>query len=191
MLTSLLTLILQAVFGFFTIVLLGRFFMQWARVSFRNQVGQFVVALTDWIVVPTRRIVPGLFGFDMASLSLAWLAQTLLVTAELALRGVSPGAGVGAAVAAVVVVGLFETLRTLVYLVFGIVIVAAVLTWVSPHAPVAPLFNALTRPFLRPLQRFIPPVANIDLSPLVLLLILQVVLMLLAHLRAAVLGLAA
>jgi YggT family protein len=54
---------------------------------------------------------------------------------------------------------------------------------VNPHAPLAPLFNSLSRPFLRPFQRLIPPIANVDLSPLVLLLVLQISLMLLAWLR--------
>lgn len=188
MLTNLLILILEAVFGFFTLILLGRFFMQWTRVSFRNQIGHFVIALTDWIVVPARRFIPGMLGLDMASLTLAWFAQTVLLALELALRGFSLGGEVGAAIVAVLGVGLVETLRTLVYLVFGVVIVAAILSWVSPHAPVAPLFNALSRPFLRPIQRVVPPIANIDLSPLVLLLILQVLLMVLAYLRAGIFG---
>ncbi len=188
MLTSLISLILEAVFGFFTLVLLGRFYMQWARISFRNQIGQFVVALTDWVVLPARRLIPGLLGLDMATLAIAWLTQSLLVAIEFLLRVGASDRGVGAAVLVILVVGLFETLRTLVYLVFGIVIVSAVLSWVSPYSPVAPVVNAMSRPFLRPLQRVLPTVANIDLSPLVLLLILQIVLMLLAHLRAGVLG---
>ena len=59
------------------------------------------------------------------------------------------------------------------------------MSWVNPHAPLAPLFNSLSRPLLRPLQRIMPTVANIDLSPLVLLLLLQIVLMILATARAS------
>lgn len=187
MLTSVVSLILGAVFGFFTFVLLARFYMQWARVSFRNQVGQFVVALTDWIVVPTRRVIPGLFGLDFATLCVAWLAQVLLLMVELGIRGASFYSNTGALIVTILVVGLIETLRTMVYLLFGIVIAAALLSWVSPYSPAAPILNAMTRPFLRPLQRVMPTVANIDLSPLVLLLILQIVLLLLASLRASML----
>jgi YggT family protein len=59
-----------------------------------------------------------------------------------------------------------------------------VLSWVNPYSPVAPIVDAMTRPFLRPLRRFVPPLANVDLSPLVLLILLQVLLIPLAHLRA-------
>jgi YggT family protein len=185
MLTNLLLLILEAVAGFFTLALLGRFYMQWSRVSFRNQIGQFLVALTDWIVIPVRRVVPGLFGLDLASVVLAWLAQTLLLAAELWLRGAAIlGAG---ALPALLVLGLFEVARVMIYLLIGVVIIAAILSWVNPYSPVAPLFHSLSRPFLRPVQRIVPPIANIDLSPLVALLVFQIALMLLASLRASIL----
>jgi YggT family protein len=59
------------------------------------------------------------------------------------------------------------------------VFIQALLSWVNPEAPVMPVFNAVTRPFLRPLRRIVPPVGHVDLTPLVLLLILWVLLMLL------------
>ncbi|MBS0554023.1 MAG: YggT family protein, partial [Proteobacteria bacterium] len=68
MLSNILLLVLDTAGGFLTLMLLARFFMQWQRVSFRNQIGQFVVSATDWVVRPLRRFVPGLFGLDLASL---------------------------------------------------------------------------------------------------------------------------
>ena len=68
-------------------------------------------------------------------------------------------------------------------------IVQAVLSWVNPYSPVAPVFDALTRPFLRPIRRFVPPLGNVDLSPLVLIVALQVLLIPLAHLRGLAAGL--
>jgi YggT family protein len=180
---NLFLLIVGAVLGFFSVLLLVRVLMQWARASFRNQIGHFVTALTDWAVVPLRRVVPGWFGLDLASLLLALAAETLLVLAELTVRGYGFGAGAGAFLA-ILGLGGVETLRLAVYVVIGVVLIAAVMSWVNPHSAYAPLFDALARPFLAPLRRFIPPIANIDLSPLVLLLLLQVVLMLLASARA-------
>ncbi|HRP74787.1 MAG TPA: YggT family protein, partial [Rhodocyclaceae bacterium] len=80
-------------------------------------------------------------------------------------------------------IGLVELARMAIYLIFAVVLVSAVLSWVSPHAPAAPLFHALAEPFLRPFRRVVPMIANIDLSPLVLLLLLQVILVILAGLR--------
>lgn len=80
-------------------------------------------------------------------------------------------------------VGLIELLRMMIYLVFAVVLGSAVLSWVSPHAPLAPLLHSIAAPFLRPFRRVIPSIANVDLSPLVLLLVLQIVLMVLAGAR--------
>jgi len=183
MLGNVLLLVLNAAFGFVTLMLLARFFMQWQRVSFRNQIGQFVVATTDWMVRPLRRVVPGLFGLDMASLLPAWILQTLFVFIELTLRGVPLGGGPGGILLGLWGLGLLELVRLAIYLVFAVVLVSAVLSWVSPHAPAASLFHGLAAPFLRPFRRLIPLVANVDLSPLVLLLVLQIVLIVLGGLR--------
>ncbi|MBM3391344.1 MAG: YggT family protein [Betaproteobacteria bacterium] len=183
MLTNLLLLILEAVSGFFVILLLMRFTMQWLRVSFRNQLGRFVVAVTDWIVQPARRLIPGVFGLDLPSLLAALLLHSAYLTIAFWLKHFSFGAHAGIAIPVILAIALLELVRFSAYLLFGIVIVSAVLSWVNPHAPLAPLFNSLSRPFLRPFQRLVPPIANVDLSPLMLLLVLQVFLMLLAWLR--------
>jgi YggT family protein len=69
------------------------------------------------------------------------------------------------------------------------VLVGVMLSWLNPYSPVAPIFNAMTRPFLAPIRRFVPPIASFDLSPLVLLVLLQVLLIALAHLRGLAAGL--
>jgi len=68
MLASLLLTVIETLGSLLTGVLLARFIMQWQRVSFRNPIGQFVVATTDWLVLPLRRFIPGLGGLDLASL---------------------------------------------------------------------------------------------------------------------------
>lgn len=183
MLASVLLLILNTAAGFLTLMLLARFFMQWQRVSFRNQIGHFVVATTDWLVRPLRRVIPGLMGWDLASLLPAWVVQTLMVFIELSLLGAPFGASPAALLLGIWGLGLIELLRMAIYLIFAVVLVSAVLSWVNPHAPAAAVFHNLAAPFLRPFRRFVPPIANVDLSPLVLLLVLQIVLMLIAGLR--------
>ncbi|WP_341647040.1 YggT family protein [Thauera sp. SDU_THAU2] len=183
MLANILLLVLDVAGGFLTLMLLARFYMQWQRISFRNQIGQFVVSTTDWLVRPLRRFVPGLFGLDMASLLPAWVVQVLLVAIELSLRGAVFSGNVGSVLVGLWGVGLIELIRMMVYLLFAVVLGSAVLSWVSPHAPLAPLLHALAEPFLRPFRRIVPTIANIDLSPLVLLLVLQIVLMLLGGMR--------
>lgn len=188
MLGQIVFLLINFVFGAFTLLLLARFFMQWQRVPFRNQLGQFVLKTTDWIVLPLRRVVPGLWGLDMASLLPAWLAQVAFVAIELALRGV-PFGGAGGVALGLAGMGLIELARMAVYLVFALIMVSAVLSWVAPHAPAAPVVRHLADPFLRPFRRVIPPIAGVDLSPLVLLLLLQILLVVLAGLRGSFLPL--
>lgn len=184
MLGSILLLLLNFAFGFITLLLLARFFMQWQRVSFRNQIGQFVVTTTDWIVRPLRRAVPGLFGLDLASLLPAWAFQTAYAFIELSLRGATLDGGPLGVLLGLWGLGLVGIARMAIYLIFAVVLVSAVLSWFSPHAPAAPLFRGLAEPFLRPFRRIVPMIANIDLSPLVLLLLLQILLIILGGFRA-------
>jgi YggT family protein len=80
-----------------------------------------------------------------------------------------------------------EVAKISLYLVMGAVIVSAVFSWVNPFAPLAEVFNTLTRPLLRPFRRLIPPIGGVDLSPLALLLVLQIALFIVASLRHSVL----
>lgn len=195
MINQILMLILEAFFGFFVVLLLLRFHMQWLRVSFRNPLGRFVLTLTDRIVVPTRRILPSAFGLDLSSLLLALLLQAAYLSLTCWLIGYSFGARFdgGPAVAALAILGiaLMELLRYSIYMLIAVIAFMVILSWVNPYAPLAPLVNGLARPFLRPFQRMIPPIAQIDLSPLFLLLTLQIMLMLLAYLSSLLVPLVA
>ena len=171
--------LVEAVFGFFVFMLLTRFHFQWLRVPFRNQIGEFVLATTAWLVVPVRRVLPGLAGLDLPTLVLAWLVHGLSLWIQAAIIGAEPGALALAAAAAV------DLLRYSLYILVFALIVQFVLSWVNPYAPLAPVFDAAVRPFLRPIRRFIPPIANIDLSPAVLFIALQVLLIPVNVLRGA------
>ena len=93
--------LVDAVASFFVFMLLARFHFQWLRVPFHNQVGQFVLATTSWVVMPVRRVIPGLAGLDLATLLVAWLLQGLGLWAQAAILGAEPGLGTVAAIAAV------------------------------------------------------------------------------------------
>ncbi|MFA4967990.1 MAG: YggT family protein [Sulfuritalea sp.] len=188
MLAQIFLFILDSVCGFLTLALLVRFAMQWARAPFRNPLGQFIVAVTDWMVRPVRRLIPGLFGLDMASLLLAWFWQVVYQGTALGFSGVLSAVS-PAPTFVVALLALLDVAKTSLYLVIGAVIVSAVFSWVNPYAPLAEVFNTLTRPLLRPFRRIIPPVGGVDLSPLALLLVLQIALFVIASLRHAVMPL--
>jgi YggT family protein len=87
---------------------------------------------------------------------------------------------------AVALVALVDLLRYSLYILIGAVIIQVVFSWLNPYTPAAPVLDALTRPFLRPLRRFVPLLGNIDLTPLVLVVLVQVVLIVVWHLRPSV-----
>jgi YggT family protein len=182
-------LLVDVVASFFVFLLLARFHFQWLRVPFRNPVGEFIIAGTNWVVRPARKLIPPLAGLDLATLLAALLLQWLALYLLGALAGGGLGAEPGRMIAVLAVGAAFDLARFSLYLLIFAVVVQAVLSWVNPHSPVQPLFDAMTRPFLRPLRRVIPLLGRVDLSPLVLLVLLQVALIALAHLRGAAGGL--
>lgn len=169
----------DAILGFFTVLFLLRFYMQVLRVSFAGPLGHFVVTLTNWAVRPVRRVVPGLFGLDLASLLIAFLLQLALFGVAFSLFPRYAGMEAGAAVPIFLWAALIGLVRTSIHILIGALIIQAVLSWVSPHSPLAPALHQFTRPFLNPIRRILPPISGIDLSPLVAIVLAQVVLMLL------------
>lgn len=184
MFASLLYQLADTVIAFFCGILLLRFLMQWLRLPFRNPIGNFVLAATDWLVRPLRRFIPGLFGLDLASLLPAWLLLSLLPAIALTLQHGAAAMGMVLAV----LIGILETVRLVLYLVVGSVLGVVILSWINPYSPVAPLLHGLADPFLKPFQRIIPPVGGVDLSPFVLLLLFQVVFFLLDTARHTLVG---
>ena len=177
MVTQAVVFLVDAVISFFSALFLLRFYMQAFRVSFAGPLGHFVVTLTSWAAKPLRRVIPGMLGLDFACLVAALALQALFAGLLLGLGGQmfsldGPGLALG-----IVVAALRGVLRLSIYLLIGTLILQAVLSWVNPHSPVAAPAYQLTRPFLDPIRRILPPISGIDLSPLVAILLAQVVLM--------------
>jgi YggT family protein len=152
----------------------------------RNPLSQFLAALTDWIVVPTRRLVPGFGGLDVATLLLAWLTELVLILATFWLKGFSFVGAIGIDAVLIAFLALLQIFKLSIYILMVAVVVQAVLTWVSPYSPAMPLLNSIARPFLRVFQRRVPPVGNVDLSPLFVLVTCQLILMATAWLEGSV-----
>jgi len=167
----------DAIVGFFSGLFLLRFYMQAFRVSFGGPLGHFVVSLTNWAVKPLRRVLPGALGYDWASLVSALALQFLLMALIFGLNS-STWLADGQTIAIWLLWGtLRAVLRLSVYILIGALVLQAVMSWVNPYSPLAAPADQLTRPFLAPIRRLLPPLSGIDLSPLVAILLAQVVLM--------------
>lgn len=184
MLYKIASLLFEVVTGVLAGACLLRLYMQYQRMAMSsrsgNPIGQFLFALTDWLVLPLRRVIPAWGRWDLASLAAAFLlelTQFLLLWLLL---------GAGGSWVSVPVLAAFGLLRLVISGLTGLVIVYAVLSWMPSRSAVSDLIERLCTPPLRPIRRWLPLVGGIDLSPLVLLLLLQVAAIVLAHLQSGV-----
>lgn len=185
MLYQILTLLLEVVVGLLSGACLLRLYMQYLRIPMSarsgNPLGRFVFSLTDWIVLPLRKVIPSVGALDTASLVAAFLLQL----AEFGLLWLLAGAAGG--LFAVPILALFGLLRMTVSAMTGAVIVYAVLSWVQTNSVIADVLERLVSPLLVPIRRVLPLIGGVDLSPLALLVILQIVAIVLGNLQAAAL----
>ena len=155
-----------------------RLYMQLQRIPFGNPVGRFIFALTDWIVLPIRKLLPGYRRWDWSSLIAAYLFELAQFGVLWLLLG-RGNAGVVPLLAA------FGLVRLAISGVIGLVIVYALLSWVNADSPIVDIIDRLCAPLLRPFRRLIPLVGGFDLSPLALLVLLQIAAIVLANVQDA------
>lgn len=190
-LTQAAAFLIQVAFGFYILTVLLRLLFQLARADFYNPVSQFVVAITNPALKPLRRVIPGLLGIDLASVVLLLLLK-LAEFYLLSLLGffgrvaVTP-LGLGAA-------AVLELTKLALYVYLFAILIRVILSWFNPygarHNPALGLVYSLSEPLLAPARRLIPPVSGMDLSPLAVLVLLQLAVMLLDHLAFNLLPLA-
>ena len=177
--TNALWMIIDAVGSLLGSLCLLRAYAGWVRLNPRDQFFQFSMALTNWLVLPLRKLIPGGKGIDWASIVAAFVLAALVGLAGVGIMGLASGSIGGAGPVWVLTFTVLRVARWALYLLMFLVFAQVVLSWVNPQAPVAPAINLLTEKFLSPIRRIIPLVGNFDLSPLVLILLLQVLLKLL------------
>lgn len=173
MLSEALLFLLNVIVQSYAAILLLRFHLQWLRAPMRNPVGEFVMVLTDFVVLRARRYIPSAWGFDSATLLAAWLVEVLYLTGVMWITGYL---GQGFSPTGLLVLALVKLLTISLYLLMGAVFVQAILSWVNPHSPISPVLNAITYRFLQPLRRIVPMLGNVDLSSMLLLIICQLML---------------
>ncbi|GJL75590.1 MAG TPA: YggT family protein [Nitrosomonas sp.] len=180
MINEIMIFLLKTILGLFSLALLLRFYFQLLRVPYYNNIAQFLIAVTDFIVRPARRVIPGWRGLDMSTLVLAWLAECVIVTSVYLYQGFDFGTNMVTATGVMGLLGMVEIIKITLYIVLFMIIAQAIISWVNPFSPLAPLLNTFTQPFLSVFRRRIPPIANVDLSPLFVLIIIQLLLMVVA-----------
>lgn len=173
------SLVLDVIAGLVAGTCLLRLAMQAQRIPFNQPLGRFVFAMTDWIVMPLRKVIPPWSRWDLSSLAAAWLIKLLQYVLLWMLAG---GHGQLGLLPLVSVVGLVQLL---VSSLSALVLVYALMSWVQPHSYFMQMADRLVQPWLDPVRRIVPLIGGVDLAPLALLVLLQLLGMLLAGLQAS------
>ncbi len=175
MLSTALEFLLTTVLNLLTLVFLLRFFMQLLRAPFNNPLGLMVITLTDFAVKPVRRIIPSFKKIDLSTLFLALATQLLLQISILMLRDFPLLVAGETAWLGWVGLSILGLVRTALDVFFYAILLQVILSWVNPHSPFSGVLDTLTRPILGPIKRLIPTTNGLDFSPLVALILLQMV----------------
>ncbi len=166
----------------FLISLLLRLLLQVARADFYNPVAQFIVHMTNPVVVPARRIIPSLRSFDLPTLVVMFFVQLLVIVLIDALRGFIPTA------VSLLVATLFTLLELTIWTLLIAIFVIVILSWLGQgFHPISQLFGQIVEPLLRPVRRRLPAVSGVDFSPMVVGILLWAALILIADLKAPLL----
>jgi YggT family protein len=151
---------------YITIVMV-RFLLQLVRADFYNPLSQFIVKASNPLLLPLRKVIPGLFGVDVASLVLALLLQiaTIELLASVAGQGFIP-------LLPVLIYSVFELIKLLLNIYLFSFIVIIIVSWIAPHGhnPAVELLRSITEPVLRPIRKILPPMGGLDLSIMIALL---------------------
>ncbi|QQD23108.1 YggT family protein [Venatoribacter cucullus] len=154
------------------LIVLLRFLLQLVRADFYNPISQMIVKLTSPLLNPLRRVIPGFGGLDIASLLLAYGIQ--IVTMALILLVAGMGADIPWANLLVwAPLGLFGLLLKIYF--WGLII-TVIASWIAPNSynPALILINQILEPVVRPIRAKMPDLGGIDLSPIVVFLLIQV-----------------
>lgn len=160
--------LIDTLFNLYLMVVLLRLWLQLAKADFYNPFSQFIVKATHPIVGPLRRVIPSVGRFDTATLLLAFAVAALKIIT------LSAVLGAGFSPSVVVIGAVFTIVKEIFSLLFWVLIIQALLSWVSQgYNPMQMVLQQLTEPLLEPVRRVIPPMGGLDLSVLVVLIGLQ------------------
>lgn len=160
-----------SVLGLFSLLLILRFYSQWVSTPYGHPITSFIFTLTNPVVMPLRKIVPGLFGYEIVSIVLAWIIELVLLLGTRLILDLPISPSLPIAFLAVL-----SIVKTTIYILLVTVLIQALLSWINPFNPLMGILQSITAPFLGIFQKYLPPISGIDLSPLVFVFVCQLIL---------------
>lgn len=175
--------LVQTLGSLYLVIVLLRFILQLVKADFYNPLSQFILRVTQPLLKPLRKVIPGFGGLDLASLVLAILVQLVLIAIIVKLMGYAlPN------IAQLLVWSLVGVTALFVKIFFFALIISVILSWVAPHShnPAAMLVQQLCEPVLAPIRGILPSMGGLDLSPIFAFIALRLVdMLIIANLAAA------
>ncbi|KPJ96217.1 MAG: hypothetical protein AMJ55_02450 [Gammaproteobacteria bacterium SG8_15] len=175
--TNAIEFLIQTLFGLYLVAIMLRVLLQLTRADFYNPVSQFLVKVTNPPLIPLRRVIPGFMGIDFAAVVLMIVIKMVEIFLIVLIKGVSVN------FFGVVVLAIAELFRLLINVYFFTILIQVVLSWVNPgtYNPAVSLLYSINEPLLGRARRMIPPISGFDLSPIVVIILLQLISILLVQ----------
>ena len=162
--------LLRFAFDALLTILIMRVWLQLVKADFYNPLSQFIVKASNPLVIPLRKVIPGFGGIDLATVLLACIVATATFVSITLLSGGELEIVIS------LYIGLIILIKQIGFLIFIIMLAMALMSWVvQGYNPTQMVFNQLTEPFLRPIQRIVPSIGGLDLSVLIAFLLLNVI----------------
>ena len=175
--TNAIEFLIQTLFGLYLVAIMLRILLQLTRADFYNPVSQFLVKVTNPPLIPLRRVIPGFMGIDFAAVVLMIVIKMVEIFLIVLIKGVSVN------FFGIVVLAIAELFRLLINVYFFTILIQVVLSWVNPgtYNPAVALLYSINEPLLGRARRMIPPISGFDLSPIVVIILLQLISILLVQ----------
>jgi len=175
--------LLQTALTLYLLAVLLRFLLQVARADFYNPISQFLVKATNPLVIPLRKVIPGLGGIDLSSLLLAVTLQGLGIVLMLLL--------LGSGLPNIILIVLWSVLGVLglvINIYFFALLAMIILSWIAPgdNHPALMLLFQITEPVMAPFRKVLPPMGGMDFSPILLFILINVIQIALRHVATGV-----
>jgi YggT family protein len=163
--------IVDALSNLYVSMFVLRFILQWIRASYQNPLAQFVLRVTAPLVVPARRMLPSVRGLDLPTLVVAILLECVATALVFSIVGFTPS--VPTFIGSVVL----RLLSLTLWLYCGMILIYVIMSWVADrqYHPIGAALYDIVEPVLRPVRRYVPPIAGVDLSPLIVVILLQAI----------------
>lgn len=169
--------LIETLFNIYILILMLRIVLQWAGAKYYNPISQFVTKLTNPIVKPLRQLIPPVKGIDLASLVILVALEFIKFLLIIWLK-----AGAVAGFFGLLIMAFGDILDVILNIFFWAILINALLSWFSPqpYSPITEVLYLITEPLLRPARNIIPSISGIDISPVIVLIILQLCTILIA-----------